>query len=197
MNSKEYISISGFENYSISKKGIVINNKTNRIMKQRSDKYGYQVIKLYREKKQYTLKIHRLVAEAFLEKIDGKNIVDHIDEDKTNNNVDNLRWCTHKENSEFYILNNPHKFKKKKLKESSKKKQERLLMHSKEMSQKYGKKISVNDIVFGSVRSAAKYIKDREPDRGKYETIRKELQKVATGKIKPYTMYKKYKIEKV
>lgn len=47
--------------------------------------------------------IHRLVAEAFIPKPLGATDVDHIDGDRTNNNLTNLRWVTHKEN-----CNNPN-----------------------------------------------------------------------------------------
>ena len=42
--------------------------------------------------------IHRLVANAFIPNPDGKSQIDHIDEDKTNNSADNLKWATSKEN---------------------------------------------------------------------------------------------------
>lgn len=42
--------------------------------------------------------VHRLVADAFIPKIEGRNFVNHKDENKSNNNVNNLEWCTNKEN---------------------------------------------------------------------------------------------------
>lgn len=50
--------------------------------------------------------IHRLVADAFLPKIDGKDIVNHKDGNKMNNCVDNLEWCTQSENAKHAHINN-------------------------------------------------------------------------------------------
>lgn len=55
---------------------------------------GYKYVSLMINKKRCNRYVHRLVAEAFLPNPDGFKVVDHIDSDKTNNNVHNLQWCT-------------------------------------------------------------------------------------------------------
>ena len=55
-------------------------------------------VSLYYNGKRTHEKIHRLVAEAFIPNPNNYPEVDHIDTDKTNNAVENLRWCTHSEN---------------------------------------------------------------------------------------------------
>ena len=62
-------------------------------------KNGYIHLRLCNKGFSKDLKLHRLVALAFLPKIEGRDIVDHIDRDKTNNNVNNLRWANAQESS--------------------------------------------------------------------------------------------------
>ena len=58
----------------------------------------YQVVDLRKAGKSHSKKIHRLVAEAFIPNADNKSQVNHIDENKFNNRIDNLEWVTPKEN---------------------------------------------------------------------------------------------------
>ena len=59
---------------------------------------GYHFVSLYKKGKGVQEYVHQLVARAFIPNPENKNCVDHIDNNKSNNNVDNLRWVTHKEN---------------------------------------------------------------------------------------------------
>ena len=92
-----------YPRYSVSDNGRVKNNISGKIISQRQATNGYMRVNVRTGAEKYekpiTLSVHRLVAEYFLPKIDGKEYVNHIDCDKTNNNVANLEWCTAKENS--------------------------------------------------------------------------------------------------
>jgi hypothetical protein len=96
---EEYKIISGFENYSVSNFGNVMNNQKGRILKPSKDKDGYLQIKLAKDSKPHMKIVHRLVAQAFIPNPNNKPCVDHIGNDKQNNNVNNLRWATIQENT--------------------------------------------------------------------------------------------------
>jgi hypothetical protein len=89
-----YKVIQGYENYSVSNFGNVINNKTGKTRKPQSDKYGYRVVHLNGK----LLKIHRLVANAFIANPHRKPHIDHIDNNRNNNISTNLRYVTQQEN---------------------------------------------------------------------------------------------------
>ncbi len=91
--------ITDYETYSVSNIGRVMNNKTGRILKPCLCREGYLIVDLRKtgEKKKHC-RVHRLVATEFIENPDDKLCVDHIDGDRSNNNVSNLRWATHSEN---------------------------------------------------------------------------------------------------
>lgn len=90
--------IKGYENiYAVSNKGRVKNIISNSLMSIfRVGNY----LKVSLESKQYYL--HKIIAEAFIPNPENKPHVDHVDTNPLNNNIDNLRWCTTKENN-----NNP------------------------------------------------------------------------------------------
>jgi hypothetical protein len=86
--------------YSASNFGRIKSIKTGRILKPRKDKDEYLRVNLYKDGIQKTLKVHRLVANAFIFNPENKSCVDHINNDITNNNIRNLRWATVKENGQ-------------------------------------------------------------------------------------------------
>lgn len=63
-----------------------------------STRSGYFIVNLCKKCKRVSKQVHRLVADAFINNPLNKNIVNHIDFDRKNNNVENLEWCTQKEN---------------------------------------------------------------------------------------------------
>ena len=90
--------IDGYDNYFVSNFGNVKNSKTNKILKPGNHIQGYKLINLYKNKKAKSFRVHRLVGMMFLQNPDNKSIIDHIDNNPSNNNVKNLRWCSQKDN---------------------------------------------------------------------------------------------------
>lgn len=73
----------------------------SQILKPKLEKDGYLRIGLRKEKKKVFFLIHRLVANAFIPNLDNLPQVNHKDENKQNNTVDNLEWCTAKYNINY------------------------------------------------------------------------------------------------
>lgn len=86
--------------YTVSNAGCVKNGHTGRIMRL-VERNGYFTVSLRVRGKKHTIPVHRLVANAFLANDKGLPCIDHIDEDKHNNDAKNLRWCTGRENATF------------------------------------------------------------------------------------------------
>ena len=87
--------IRGFSRYSISTDGEVFDCKKEKYLKQSNNKDGYLFVNLISDKGERKTKlVHRLVAETFILNYSNKETVNHKDENKQNNNVLNLSWCT-------------------------------------------------------------------------------------------------------
>ena len=91
------------ENYSINEKGEIKNNITKKILSPSINKdSGYYQIDLWKNNKSRKYTLHRLVASNFIPNLENKPTVDHIDGNRLNNDISNLRWATYSEqNSRF------------------------------------------------------------------------------------------------
>ncbi len=94
--------IQNYSDYLIYDDGLVFSEKRNIIMKTFNNNKGYEFVCLWKNGKRKCCKIHRLVAEHYVPNPENKSDVDHIDGNKSNNNVSNLRWVTHQENCNNY-----------------------------------------------------------------------------------------------
>lgn len=109
---KEWKEIKGYEGkYIVSNYGEIISlprYKNNHSKKQyvepkeiptyTNSTNGYVYVALYKDGRMRNLRLHRLVAEAFVKRETNKNQINHIDGNKQNNRADNLEWCTSQEN---------------------------------------------------------------------------------------------------
>jgi hypothetical protein len=99
--TEEWRAVVGYEGlYEVSDLSRIRGITRGKIKKFHVHKRGYAQTNLCKNGIVKTIRIHRIVAEAFIEKVEGKNHINHIDNVRSNNKVSNLEWCTSKENAE-------------------------------------------------------------------------------------------------
>lgn len=119
--------------YEVSTLGRVRSKITGRLATCRKNEKGYVIARIYLNGLCKNERVHRLVAITFLPNPNGYPQVNHIDEDKTNNCVDNLEWCTAEYNVN-YGLHNYH------------------------TSVTLGTPVTIDGIYFPSISKCAKYL---------------------------------------
>lgn len=86
---------------SLKRKGVT----QDKILKQPLNKDGYHTVLLWKDRNQFNKVVHRLISIAFIDNVENKPCINHIDGDKTNNSISNLEWCTIGENTRHYHKN--------------------------------------------------------------------------------------------
>lgn len=95
--------IAGYEGlYAVSSNGKIARTDNGfQLLKERIDNKGYSRVNLSKNGVLHTVRVHRLVAEHFIINPHGLSEINHIDEDKSNNSVTNLEWCSRKYNINY------------------------------------------------------------------------------------------------
>ena len=104
---EEWKDVVGYEGlYKVSNTGKLFNIKLNYIQKECKHCKGYLTVHLRKNKSGKSFLAHRIVAMAFIDNPNNLDQINHIDGVKTNNNINNLEWCTAYENQihRVYVL---------------------------------------------------------------------------------------------
>lgn len=98
----EFRKLQNYSNYRIYPDGRIYSEFINRFITPAFDSKKYLQVTLVNDLgERKTIKLHRLVASAFLPNLDEKREINHKDFDKTNNSVENLEWCDRNYNVQY------------------------------------------------------------------------------------------------
>lgn len=106
-NSEEWRPVKGYEGlYEASNTGKVVSLNYNgtgarQELKPLKKQNGYLSVRLYKNGEWKNIRLHRVIAEAFIPNHQNLPEINHIDENPANNAADNLEWCTHKYNCNY------------------------------------------------------------------------------------------------
>ena len=108
MNLVIWKDVEGFEGlYKVSNEGVLVSlprrHARGRVVKRVRINTGYEMYTLYKDGKAHNELVHRLSAKHFIPNPDSKPFVNHIDGNKSNNNIENLEWVTRQENVEHAV----------------------------------------------------------------------------------------------
>ena len=96
--------IKGYEGcYTIDENGKIFSKYKNKVMKTYINENGYEIVRLYKNKKSRLMRVHRALLLSFVDQPADKPIVNHKDGNKRNNTLSNLEWCTSSENNQHAI----------------------------------------------------------------------------------------------
>lgn len=87
--------------YAVTEDGRVWSYRSNKFMKLGNHHSGYLNVRLFKNGQGKSYSVHRLVAEAYLPNHENLPCVNHKDENKLNNSVENLEWCTVQYNTNY------------------------------------------------------------------------------------------------
>ena len=99
MSLEIYKDITGYPNYQITSWGRVFNKTKGTYMRPEIHDKGYLRVDLWNNGHRKHVKVHRLVAEAFIDNPENKPQINHIDGNNQNNSISNLEWVTNEENA--------------------------------------------------------------------------------------------------
>ena len=94
-----------YNSYIVYSDGRIFSLLRNKFLKQHKDEKGYFRVKLSINNVSKNYKVHRIIAECFIDKIEGKTQVNHKNGVKTDNKVENLEWCNNSENQKHSWAN--------------------------------------------------------------------------------------------